>query len=287
MITNAYKKLLVAFDGSESSKNALRQAILLGEQNQSWIKVLAVVPAYEGDLELVGVSNVGDVLKGPTEKLAKSAQEIADSMSAHIITDVEQGEAYEKIIDVADAENCDLIVMGRRGLRRLERMLMGSVTARVISHSDKNVLVVPRDAEIGWERIVVATDGSRCSEAAMARAIDYSRVFNSDLSIITVVDMYPEYYADAPQVVDKMEESAVKILETAKDEAKAAGVEAETQLLRGDPAVEISSWTEKNNVGLILVGSRGRSGLTKILMGSIAEKIIGLAHCPVMVAKPG
>lgn len=286
MNNNGHKKILVAFDGSESSKNALRQAILLGKREQSWIKVLAVVPDYEGDLELIGVSNLKETLQGPTEKLASQAQEIADSMSAKILTDVEQGEAYEKIVDVAEEENCDLIVMGRRGLRRLERMLIGSVTARVISHSHRNVLVVPRDTEIDWKHICLATDGSGHSEAALESAIDYAKEMEGGISVAAVVDMHPEFYADATDVVDEMGARARTVLEGVEARASDEGLPVETHLLRGDPAQEITEQAKEGGCGIIFVGSRGRSGLKKIVLGSVAEKIIGLAHCPVFVAKP-
>lgn len=286
MNNNGHAKILVAFDGSESSKNALKQAIALGERERSWIKVLAVVPDYEGDLELVGVSNLKETLEGPTEKLVAEAKEVADSLSANILTEVEQGEAYEKIIDVADDENCDLIVMGRRGLRRMERMLMGSVTARVISHSDNNVLVVPRNAVVDWDNICVATDGSEYSDVALERAIDYARDLGGRLTIAAVVDMHPEYYADATDIVDKMGIKASETLEKAEATAAKAGVEAKTVLLRGDPAQELATMAKNEDCGIIFVGTRGRSGVKKLLLGSVAEKIIGFAHCPVFVAKP-
>lgn len=285
-MNNSHNKILVAFDGSESSKNALRQAIMLGDREQSWIKVLAVVPDYEGDLELIGVSNLKETLQGPTEKLVSQAKEIAASLSAKILTDVEQGEAYEKIVDVADDENCDLIVMGRRGLRRLERMLIGSVTARVISHSHRNVLVVPRDTEVDWKRICLATDGSDHSEAALERAIDYAKEMEGGISVTAVVDMHPEFYADATDVVDEMGARARKVLEDVAARASEEGLPVETHLLRGDPAQEITEQAKEAGCGIIFVGSRGRSGLKKIVLGSVAEKIIGLAHCPVFVAKP-
>lgn len=286
MNTGGHNKILVAFDGSESSKNALKQAIALAKREQSWIKVLAVVPDYEGDLELVGVSNLKETLQGPTDKLVSEAHEIADALSAKILTDVQQGEAYERIVDVAEDENCDLIVMGRRGLRRLERMLIGSVTARVISHSDRNVLVVPRGIEINWKNICLATDGSSHSEAALERAIAYTKEMDGRLSVVTVVDMHPEFYAEATDVVDEMGIRARKVLDEVAAKITDAGLSAETHLLRGDPAQEITEQAMEAGCGIIFVGSRGRSGIKKMILGSVAEKIIGLAHCPVFVAKP-
>jgi nucleotide-binding universal stress UspA family protein len=232
------------------------------------------------------VSNLKETLQGPTDKLAAEAKEIADSLSTKIITNVEQGEAYEKIIDVAEDENCDLIVMGRRGLRRMERMLMGSVTARVISHSDNNVLVVPRNSVVSWDKICVATDGSEYSDVALGRAVDYARELGGKLTVTAVVDMHPEYYADATDIVDEMGKRASDSLEKAAAAAEKAGVDVETRLLRGDPAQEVATLAKNECCGVIFVGSRGRSGLKKLLMGSVAEKIIGLSHCPVFVAKP-
>jgi nucleotide-binding universal stress UspA family protein len=280
-----YKKILVAFDGSESSKNALRQAIALAGAEKSWIKALAVVPSYEGDLELVGVSDIENVLKGPVEKLVRSAEEVARAEMTNIITNIQQGEAYEKIVDVAEEENCDLIVMGRRGLRRLERMLMGSVTARVIVHSTKDVLIVPRGASVGWDNTLLATDGSAHSEAALDRALYFASSRGGTLTAVSVVDIYPEFFAEAPEVVEKMEKKSAEILEGAVRKARAAGVEMESVLLRGNPAEEIVGLAGQKEAGLIFMGSRGMSGLRKIVMGSVTEKVIGLTSCPVFVVK--
>ncbi len=284
-MASSYRKVLVAFDGSESSKNALRQAIVLKELQKSWIKVLAVVPAYEGDLELVGVGDIQKLLQGPTEKLIQAAEEVARAESTEVMTNVEQGEAYEKIVDVAEEESCDLIVMGRRGLHRLERMLMGSVTARVISHSASDVLVVPRDTALTLDNILVATDGSAHSGAALGRALHFADLCNSRLTAVSVVDVYPEFYAEAPEIVEKMEKESVGIIEATRKKAEEAGVKLETKVLRGNAAEEIVDLARQSGAGVIFMGSRGRAGLKKLIMGSVAEKVIGLAHCPVLVAK--
>jgi len=281
-----YRKILVAFDASPSSENALRQALAFAEKEDSWVKVLAVVPSYEGELELVGVRNMEAALRGPVEGLIKSAREIAGPDSANLITNVEQGEAYEKIVDIADAENCDLIVMGRRGLRHLERMLIGSVTERVIGHTSRDVLVVPRDATVEIDKIVVATDGSRYGDAAVERALYFADQYGASLTAVTVVDMFPEHYAEAAKVIDSLEKKAADVLDAVAREAAAAKVELRTELLKGDPADEVTRFAKEAGAGIVFVGSHGRSGLKKMLMGSVAEKIVGLASSPVFVAKP-
>lgn len=280
----SYSKILVAFDGSDSSRNAVRQT--LDKFEDSWIKVLIVVPAYEGELELVGISDVQSLLRGPTEELKQAAQEIIGSESSRVNIGVVKGEAFERIIDIAENESCTLIVMGRRGLHRVERMLMGSVTAKVIVHASTDVMVIPREAEVNWDNVLVATDGSADSDKALKKAIALSKSHNTCMTGVTVVDMHPEHYGDASEVVDKLDEKAKKVIEEAAAGASAEGVELQTHLLHGDPAKEITDYARDSKAGIIFVGSRGLTGLKKIFLGSVAEKIIGLSPCAVFVTKP-
>ncbi len=281
-----YRKILVAFDGSESGKNALKQAIVLAKLHKSWIKVLAVVPTYEGDLELVGVSEIEKVLKGPREKLIRMAQEVARAEGTEVMTNVQQGEPYETIVDVCREESCDLIVMGRRGLSRLKRMLMGSVTAKVIGHSEKDVLVVPHKSTFAVDNILLATDGSAHSEAALDRAFHFASACGGKITAVSVVDVYPEFYAEAPEIVEKMEKKSLEIIDGVAKRAREAGLKFDTRVLRGNSAEEIVDLSQEIRAGAIFMGSRGRSGLKRLVMGSVAEKVISLASCPVLVAKP-
>ena len=143
-----YKKILVAFDGSESSKNALLQAFRLANDEECWITVASVIPSYEGEMELAGVKDIRAALRKPCDDALAEAEKIAKAEKALIKTVCEEGEIYERVVDLADSENCDVIVMGRRGLRRLERVLVGSVTARVIGHTKKMSLLCPEELQL-------------------------------------------------------------------------------------------------------------------------------------------
>src|SRR5450830_110788 len=113
-----YRKILVAVDGSETSTHALKESFNLAVDEKSWITVVAVVPYYQGDLDMTGVGDLLAAMRKPAEDALTSAKKIAEEERALIKTVLEEGETYERILDVADAENSDLIIMGRRGLRR-------------------------------------------------------------------------------------------------------------------------------------------------------------------------
>ena len=279
------KKMLVAIDGSESSMHALKESFKLARNEKSWITVVSVVPEYKGDLDLVAVGNVMASMRKPCENALHKADELARAEGALIKTVCEEGEAYERIIDLAEAENCELIVMGRSGLSRLERVLVGSVTARVIGHSPIDVLVVPLTAEIGWNKILLATDGSRYSKAAAERAIDFAGEYGGELRVVSVVDVPAEFYGEAPDAVEDLINKAKGYAEDVKRQAESAGIKAETFVREGETYKAILDLAKEQNVNAIVMGSHGRTGLKRLLMGSVTEKVIGYASCPVLVVK--
>lgn len=277
--------MLVAIDGSESSMHALKESFKLARNEKSWITVVSVVPEYKGDLDLVALGNVMASMRKPCEDALHKAEELAKAEGALIKTVCEEGEAYERIIDLAEADNCELIVMGRRGMSRLERVLVGSVTARVIGHSRRDVLIVPRDAEIGWGKILVAVDGSKYSKAAAERAIDFAGEYGGELRVVSIIDVPAEFYGEAPDAVEDLVAKAKAYVEDVKKQAEASGVKAETLVREGETYRMILDVAEDLGVNAIIMGSHGRTGLKRLLMGSVTEKVIGYAHCPVLVVK--
>ncbi len=211
------------------------------------------------------------------------AKEIAEKEGVTIRTRLEEGEPFEKIIDVAEDEGSDLIVMGRRGITRLEKALMGSVTAKVIGHFSGRVLIVPRDTVLGWEHILVASDGSKYGDTAVDEAIDYAKSYGGSLTIVSAVDVTEEFQALAPDTVDKMVEKAKKNLENDRKKAEQMGVSAETYVREGDSYKVIVDLATETKADTIVLGSHGRTGLKRIFMGSVTSRVIGHTPCPVMV----
>jgi len=280
-----YRKILVAVDGSPTSLHALEESFKLAQNEGSWITVVSVIPPYTGDLDLVAVGGVMAAMRRPCEEALRKAQELAEKQRALIKTVCEEGEPHERIIDLAQAENCDLIVIGRRGLRRLERVLVGSVTARVIGYSPIDVLVVTRDTNVGFKKVLIATDGSRYSELAKKRAIDFAGSYGGELVAVSAVDVPSELYAESPKTVEELVKKARSYVEAIKNEAGQTGIKTEVIVREGEAYRVITDTARETGANIIVMGSHGRTGLKRLLMGSVTEKVIGHTPCPVLVVK--
>lgn len=280
-----YKNILVPLDGSESSKNALNQAIKLAKKENSKIAAVKVIPSYEGEMEISLAPDIEESIRKPAEKILEEADRMADAEGISIDTILEKGIVHDEIINVARLRNCDLIVMGRSGLSALARAFMGSVTAKVIGYSPIDVLVVPKNAVLKWQSILLATDGSKYSEAATERILDIAQTYGGELKVVSVVDVPDEAYAEVPDVIDKMAEGARDIVKSVKDRAEVLSIKTAVFVKEGDASKQIIDTANELGVGMICMGSYGRTGLKRLLMGSVTEKVIGHATCPVLVVK--
>ncbi len=134
------------------------------------------------------------------------------------------------------------------------------------------------------ERLLVAVDGSAFSDAAVDQAISLGGICNSQIFLVSVVDLYPEQMAVAPKLVEKMSQEVRQHLERAKQKVDKANIACETIVrMGGQPHKFIVQEAKERKVDLILMGTHGRSGIMRMLMGSVAQNVIGHAPCPVMV----
>lgn len=281
-----YRKILVAADGSDSSKNAFRQACSIGRQDKSWITVITTIPAYHDYHQMLSVrEKVSASLHEEGERVLAEIRTIAAEEDAFIRTRLEEGSPFTSIIDAADEGNFDLIVMGRHGRKVVERAMMGSVTARVIGNSQRDVMVIPEGTSIGWDTIVFATDGSKFSSSAMEKAIDLAQSYGGRLTAISVVDVTEEFLAQAPEAVDRLVEAAKGYLEDVRLKAASVGIAIDTVVRETDAFRAITETAAGNKASVIVMGSHGRTGVRRLLMGSVTEKVIGYAPCPVLVVR--
>jgi nucleotide-binding universal stress UspA family protein len=289
--TTGADRILLTTDGSEFSEGAVREGIRLAKNCSSQLTVLCAVD-YNPEFAALAPQII--------EKWEKEARMHLDAVQARArkegidcATVVEKGEdAYRSIVGYAEKNNSSMIVMGRRGRTGLKRLMMGSVTARVIGHAHCNVLVVPRAADLRFNSILVATDGSRHSAAAASEAVGLAKRNKSQLTVLAIVPAEIAAPTDLDFTIDMREKLVEEEMRHAEQNAKAVkeaaekdGVAVKAFVMTGKPAETIIQTAADRNADLIVVGSHGRTGLERLMLGSVTERVIVLASCPVLVVK--
>jgi nucleotide-binding universal stress UspA family protein len=270
--TARLEKLLVPTDGSEFSESAIKEALTFAKACSSKIYALSVIevnPEFEA------------LAPGFVERAKKTASEHLESIKSKASNEdidceilIREGEEpYKYIVEEAKKNKIEMIIMGRHGRTGLKRLMIGSVTAKVIGHMPCNVLIVPKASSVIYKTILLATDGSKYSEAAALDAISIAKRCRSDLIVLSV------------STKTKNIPSAKKSVEKIKEKAEKDGLKVKTFTPRGMPYELVVKTAKDKKAGVIVVGSHGRTGLKKLLMGSVTERIIGHAHCPVLVVK--
>ena len=278
----SFPKILVCTDGSPDSEGAVTAALNLAKTTGSTVfllEVLFYLAGYELQApDTLAPPMVNMELMQAQETAAKERLEARKAEAAGegvlLTPRVRTGSsAYEGILEEVGETQPDLIIMGRHGYTGLTRLLMGSVTARVIGHSSCNVLVVPQEAPLSFKRLLVASDGSPFSEAAWTEALSLAKTMGSDLIGVSVA------------ASDRDIPAATKVVRTLEEAASQQGLALDTMIPMGRPEEGIVKAADFKNASLIIVGSHGRTGLKRLLMGSVAERVIGDAKCPVLVVK--
>ncbi len=139
--SGSYHSLLVAFDGSESSKKALTKACDLAKVDGADVSVQYVIPRYEEMMDFFKTESVKKSLFEEAEKIVDGAKKISAGLGVSIKTVVQEGHAAEKIVEFADTMKHDLIVVGTHGWRGVNKALMGSTAERVIAHASCPILI--------------------------------------------------------------------------------------------------------------------------------------------------
>ncbi len=268
------QKFLACTDGSPASKGAVFGALALARACRSQVTLLQIL---EYNLGFTGLAPEA-VIQWEQEVAAylSEVKARADDLGVPTETVVRRADqAFAAIVAEAEKRQADLIVMGRHGKHGLTKLLMGSVTERVIGLSPVNVLVIPQESPLPWEQVLVASDGSPYSDAAWDAALEV--VKRLDARLIGVSAAREEGELPEAEAIGK------KML----TQANRQGIPMEIHVGVGAPDDVIVQTALAKQANLIIVGSHGRTGLKRLLMGSTTARVIGSAPCPVLVVKRG
>jgi len=265
------EKILLAVDKSEFSEGAIKEAISFAGECSSRLYVLSVLEANP-EYETIGAKAYDQEEQEIIKYLGSIKERVAkEGLECEIIFRRGWDNVHESIIDEAAKRKVDIIVIGKHGRKGLTKLLMGEVAAKVIGHASCKVLVVPKAARVGYNKILVATDGSEHSIAAVTEAIEIAKRCGSHLLAVSARRDESES--------DEATANVGKVVELAQKE----GVSAEALTPTGRSFNVIVETAGGRGVDLIVMGAYGKTGLKKVLMGSSTEKVIGLAQCAVLV----
>ncbi|GAB3422695.1 universal stress protein [Haloparvum alkalitolerans] len=145
-------------------------------------------------------------------------------------------------------------------------------------------------ARIVWrmyDNILVPTDGSPASDAAIDHAVDLAERYDARVHALYVVDgaAYSTLEAGAQVVVEALEKEGEEATDRVAEAAADAGVEAVSTVTTGTAYRSISDYVEENDIDLIVMGTHGRQGLDRYLLGSVTERVVRTADVPVMTVR--
>jgi nucleotide-binding universal stress UspA family protein len=240
------------------------------------VRVISVIAGGNAELYAMGEQLVAQELNSARQHLDDVARQAAARSVACETEVVQAGHIHEEIVSQADRMQADLIIMGRRGRRGLARVMLGDATARVIGHAHCSVLVVPRASEITGRHFVIAADGSRFSDAGAAAAGILARLCRTPATVVSV---------HSPSHSEQWRQEVKRAVNRITSFLQREGVSAESQFLDGRSDEKIVEAAVARNADLIVVGSHGRTGLERVLLGSVAERVLNLTTCAVLVVR--
>jgi nucleotide-binding universal stress UspA family protein len=294
-------RVLLAIDGSEPATRAIDLVANAALATGSEIVVAEAVETGSGlyggpwpALAVVDTDRIEADLRNAATHTVEQARARLTRSGVKVEGVVLRGRPATAIVDQARRMQADLVVVGSRGHGRVEAMLLGSVSAEVVDHSPVPVLVARGS---GVARVVLGWDGSSCA----AQAADLLRAWpifaGSLIRVVSVadagipwwsafpVDVSPEMM---PMYVEAQNATRQKHDELAREltaQLVGAGMRAEAERRDGGAATEILAAATAFKADLIVVGTHGRTGLQRILLGSVARNVLQHARCSVLIVR--
>ena len=289
------ESILVPLDFSPHSMEALQCAIPIAKRFGASVHLVHVSQGEEA-LELVGAGHLMRQTAGSMDFLREQLLEHGKQVAGFWPEDchVRTGEPYQEICTLADEIDASLIVLGTRGLTGLKRILLGSTAEQVARFAARPVLVVRirrsnKPKRFVLRKILAPIDFSRCSLAGAMYAALLAKTFDAKLSLLHV------FAGVMPPAAGKAQSRASRKINAIDLENARLDMEAFTELdfvrdakrdieiCGGDAVDEICRKASDSDVHLVVISTHGRSGLNRMLLGSVAEHVLRCAECPVMV----
>ena len=265
-----YERILVPTDGSEVAERAGTAAISLAERFDGELHVISVFTSRGG-----GEDDATDAVDSIVDAAAAAGLQPATEVLAKHYDDL----THRTILDYAEANGVDAIVMGTHGRTGVNRFLLGSVAELTLRESPIPVVTVHEDTDVAFDvdRILVPTDGSDGAAAAVDHAIDLATDVGATLHFLHVTPS---------EFVDVTERASSDPIDDAVARADGAGFDnVETAHRFGRPYQEIADYVTEAEIDCIVMGTHGWTGLRRYLLGSVTERTVRFSPVPVISVK--
>ena len=294
MTDDALRAIVVASDGSGDALLAEAAAADLVKRTgaalhavTTWHEPAAAGMGYYSgyvatpDVDVVLEESAAEVLDSAVSRLTAAG---ATGVTRH----VRCGLAGEAILEVADEVDASLIVVGSRGLGPVPRLVVGSVSEHVVHHAHRPVMVLRGPRQWPPAGIVAGDDGSAESTAAARLAATLARILDAELTVVHVIPHLDDRLVYAPGVsVDTLLAAATtEVEQRAEPLAAVLGRAPRVSVTIDEPARGLLSAAPEGASTLIAVGTRGAGAVERVVMGSVATKVLRAAEHPVLVVPP-
>jgi nucleotide-binding universal stress UspA family protein len=281
--------LVVGVDGSAGSWQALRWAGVEACRRGARLQIVAAYRPTWSALEPVGRHDPGATALARAEELVDEMVKVTRAANPALVVDglVSLGPPVT-VLDAAAVDG-SLIVVGSRGHGELSGLLLGATGLQLATHASAPVVVVRGNADAGTGPVVVGADGSPGSEAALGTAFEEAETRGCALMAVRAYHVPVPKWGQHVEPVD-FDGTRLRSAERAslRDwvgpwREKYPDVAVEVLVVKGDAAgvlVAMSSAAQ-----LVVVGTRGHGGFTGLLLGSVGQKLLHHAHCPVLIAR--
>lgn len=288
------ESILVPTDGSEGAWAGARRGIDLAATLGADLYVLSVLDTREigPPLSTIDTDDRTERERLLEEEAERMVDTVAGSalsqVSGRVTTAVERGIPFRTINEYVDTRDIDLIVMGTHGRTGLERVLLGSVAEKTLRTADVPVVTVSPSADIGevgdvtYDDILLPTDGSDAAELAIEWGITLAEVYDATIHTVYSVDTSRFARTEGTgEIYDALERSGRNALATVREHARAADIGIAGNVGSGPAARTILSYIEDHGIDLVVMGTHGRSGVQRYLIGSVTETVVRNADVPV------
>jgi nucleotide-binding universal stress UspA family protein len=304
---SGFLRIVVPHDFSAPSCRLLEQTLELAAISDAQLEVLHAVhyPTLV-EIEMTGeepaVESFDQLLRTQTQSAVDNVRNRLSGGPEIPFPEIvlRRGAVAKTIVERAAETGADLIVMATHGRRGFTRLLIGSVTDEVIRRAPCPVLVVRRPE--AWQglhavrHVVVPHDTSEHSQAALRLASGIAKACGAALDLVHVIPepIHPSYYAAAAashftarheELQDATRRELERLLLSLATEHTPSG-EVTLHTPVGDPAQEIVALAERLDAGLITIATHGLTGIDRLLIGSVSERVIRRADCAVLVVPP-